>query len=345
MEQVLQCLAVSLQHRLSLQSKSEHTAKHLEECQRVLDTLQLQAGGGGGGGGAGGGPTHPHPAPSVSGVSPSRPLSPSRLDATLLSSAAASQVEGSSGGVAVPQRGGGGSHDIAGPRVLPGSPPNHRPLCHGDAVRNLAAACRAPAARVVGFLESAVLSGSTVATAELGFLLVQGGVSGNGSVQSKRKGLELLDEAVTAGLPSAMHHVAWCLLDGIGVEEDVSQGVHWLFQAAAMDYGPAMHDLGQLCEDGVAGKKSGSMERDLPSAFRWYKKAALLGFGPSQLNLAKLYLLSDNVLQRQEEALASASPLPPPGDDIRLKAMYWLRCAADEGSAEARQLLERTGVR
>jgi hypothetical protein len=213
------------------------------------------------------------------------------------------------------------------------------PLCQGDAVRNLAAACRAPHARVAGFLESAVLCGSVVAQGELGFLLVQQ------HAKDQCRGLEMLDNAVAAGLPNAMHHVAWCLLDGIGVGEDVEQGVAWLFRAGVMDYCPAMHDLGQLCEDGLLGKKTGRVERDLPAAFRWYKKAALLGFGPSQLNLAKLYLMSDNVLQQQVSGVvvdAAVGSLPPSVDDVRLKALYWLRIAADGGSAEARQLLERT---
>ena len=176
--------------------------------------------------------------------------------------------------------------------------------------------------------------------------MVDAGLAGKAASQNagERTLRELLalDQAVAAGLPSAMNHVAWCLLEGVGVDEDVEKGVMWLFRAASADYGPAMHELGQLCEDGLQAR-SGTVERDLPSAFRWYKKAAMLGFGPSQLNLAKLYMMSDSVLQQrhpggsdERSGLDSASM-----DDVRLKSLYWLKCAADGGSSEARQLLER----
>ena len=222
-----------------------------------------------------------------------------------------------------------------------------------DALQLVAEATRALPVKAVSLLEAALLvdKDCLLAKAELGFCLLYG----HGTHTNVNKALQLFDQCMACGHPGVLLTVGKCLRDGVGVPMDLQTSIQWIYKSANMGYLPAMHELGELYEEGisikevspskarggtpplVAGGNSNSSEasssslssmqtmvldKDLVQSYRWYKNAAEQGYAESQLNLAKLYMLG------------SAE-----GADVKVD--HWLRQAAKNGSLEAAGLLQR----
>lgn len=200
------------------------------------------------------------------------------------------------------------------------------------AVRYLVAACRAPLSQAVPLLERASAEGSLCASVELGVCLA----FGIGCAASPGVGLELLDSAVQVLHPGAMHAVARCLREGIGVPVDTRSSWTWLQRAAEANFVVAQHECGEVFED---GSETLHVDRSLPLSLRWYKRAAMLGYAASQLNLAKLMFVASQV---DVGSIATIDPRAVPSwQELRTKALFWLNAAASRGNPEARQLVER----
>ena len=195
--------------------------------------------------------------------------------------------------------------------------------------------------KAVMLLETAVTTHPdyVLAKAELAFCLLYG----HGTQVQIDKALQLLDECIQVGHPGAMLAVGKCLRDGVGVHNDLSAALHWVFTAANMGYLPAMHELGEMFEEGITSADSGDesttgnrqpttieLEKDLVQSYRWYRAAASRGYVDSQLNLGKLYMMSASTLESDEAAAA-----------CRDKAVFWLQQASRNGSLEATGLLRR----
>lgn len=191
-------------------------------------------------------------------------------------------------------------------------------------VRYMAAACQAPPPKAFFFLEQALEAGSRLAGTELGMCYLNGW----GTTRNVGKGLQLLDDASQDAHPGAMLAVGLCMCDGVGVPEDGRCAVVWMERAAALNYAPAHHLLGEMYEVG----EEGAVERDVVKAYTHYRAAATAGFPDSQLNLAKLYMLGSQL------------GVEPCINDAETKAMYWLQRAAASGSLEAQTLLQRHGA-
>lgn len=172
--------------------------------------------------------------------------------------------------------------------------------------------------------------------------------------------LSYLDAAVTAGHAGAMLCVGLCLRDGrAGVSRDVAAGLAWLRCAAAASYLPAMQELGETYELGVAPAVSSSAtgattgaglqvchateegEReeeggvDWGEAMRWYRQAAEAGYAAAQLNLGKLLLLAAE--QASQDASADSAAVA----HLTAEAMRWLQVCAQAGVQEAVRLQQR----
>lgn len=169
--------------------------------------------------------------------------------------------------------------------------------------------------------------------------------------------LAYLDAAVAAGHPGAMLCVGVCLRDGCGgaVTQDVPAGLAWLRCAAAAGYLPAMHELGETYEVGVAQSQVvpcatsstsavGDEEdvadcvdalMDWGEAMRWYRQAAEAGYAPAQLDLGKLLLLAAE--QGGQEATTSRGDV----DHLKAEAKRWLQACAAAGVEESVRLLKR----
>lgn len=116
-------------------------------------------------------------------------------------------------------------------------------------------------------------------------------VKGIDVVQDLPKGIDLLKEAVDAGLPEAMLELGILYMEGIGVKLDTEKAVS-LFEAAAMSNPKteisknaivrAKFHLGLCCEDGT-GKPV-----DYEQARSWYEQASEGGHAGAANNLAVL---------------------------------------------------------
>jgi TPR repeat protein len=133
--------------------------------------------------------------------------------------------------------------------------------------------------------------------------------------------------------------VARCLRDGVGVPQDLETAAVWYERAAHRGHPQAMHELGELFEDGFKTDRH-IIDKDFGMAVRWYKAAARLGLHSAQLNLGKMMLAGAMVDPAM--LLECGSTILPSLGELQLKGLYWLREAGRCGSIEARQLLERT---
>ncbi|CUE63314.1 Hypothetical protein, putative [Bodo saltans] len=199
-----------------------------------------------------------------------------------------------------------------------------------ETTRYLVAACRSPRDQAVGLLERAAAEGSGCGEVEYAIAVIQGGAD------DLEKALEILDRAVGIGHPGAMLAVSMCLRDGRGVPVDCAGAFHWLQRAAELGHVIAQHELGEVYE---LGCPEGGIETSLPLALRWYKRAAAVGYAPSALNLGKMMLMGSGV---DVGELATIDPATIPSwRELLTKSTYWLSRAAQCGSSEARQLMER----
>jgi TPR repeat protein len=78
--------------------------------------------------------------------------------------------------------------------------------------------------------------------------------------------------AANEGVAPAMHNLAWCYRDGIGVKKNKRMEAEWLLTAAYAGYAPSMFDYACLATFG-----SVTVEQDLNKAMMWIKRAAEAG--------------------------------------------------------------------
>ncbi|MBF0193323.1 MAG: sel1 repeat family protein [Magnetococcales bacterium] len=110
------------------------------------------------------------------------------------------------------------------------------------------------------------------------------------------------------GDAKAQHNLAAIYLEGLEVEQDYAQALHWHTQAAQQDYILAQHDLGTMYLEGLG------VVADIAQAFHWFSKAAERGDAKAQSNLGILYATGQGVEESVVEAakwfhLAAASGL------------------------------------
>ena len=104
--------------------------------------------------------------------------------------------------------------------------------------------------------------------------------------------------------------------NGRGVDKSIPTALSYYQKSAKKGFRDAELRIGRIYDAGQIGLK-----RDAQAAAHWFQLAAVHGVPEAQLKLGKMYLTGDGV--RKES----------------LGAKLWLRKAADQGEAEASQLL------
>lgn len=99
---------------------------------------------------------------------------------------------------------------------------------------------------------------------------------------------------------------------GIGVQQDIAEGVRWYRKAADQGLATAQFNLGCSYSDGEG------VAKDLIEAARWYRRAADQGFSKAQNNLGLCYHKGEGVAKDYGEALKWYRKAAEQGDDAGL---------------------------
>lgn len=145
---------------------------------------------------------------------------------------------------------------------------------------------------------------------------------------------QLLDHAIEAGNVGAMHFVGRCLRDGQGLPINLNAGITWIERAARTGYLPAMHEMGEMLENGVQ-RGDQELDSDWGEAMIWYHRAAERNYSRSQLNLGKLLLLASMQSVTKMECSAEERKR------LEENGKRWLNAAASAENLEALHLIER----
>jgi len=130
-------------------------------------------------------------------------------------------------------------------------------------------------------------------------------------------GLALLQKAAKENYGPALFQIASRLIKGQDFPVDLERGLKMMQEAATLGSRSAEYYLGQAYRDGIA------VPRDPERVKRYFRLCAAGGVPRCQLLLGNLLIASSG---RE-------------GD--RLQAVAWIRLAADQGLAEARDLANR----
>jgi len=144
------------------------------------------------------------------------------------------------------------------------------------------------------------------------------------------------------GAPDAQYEVGLMYANGIGVEQDIGQAVHWVSQAAKRGMAAAQYLLATRYEAGIGVAQSAHL------AMLWFSKAADQGHAKAQLRLGVLYgrshpeqavqflrAAADSGLPAAQYALANAYRRGDGLDPDLLQALVWYEAAARQGLAQA----------
>ena len=140
---------------------------------------------------------------------------------------------------------------------------------------------------------------------------------GLGTGKDPALAFEWYRKAAEAGNDLGMYHLARCYRDGIGTEVDREKTFEWIKKLAEAGNAEGMYNLGLLYQHGFG------TEEDPRQAYLWYRKAA--GTGDAD----RLYMVG----WCTENHYGTDDP-----------ALEWYREAADLGSEQAREALDRLGA-
>jgi hypothetical protein len=167
--------------------------------------------------------------------------------------------------------------------------------------------------------------------------------------------MNVLRPFADAGDPRAQNAIGEMLLAGkAGAPRNEAEAIAWFRKAAFQGFARAQVNLGFMLErnDGIAAKAAKK------EAAHWYHRAAVQGFAPGQHHLARLYATGDGLSRdlaqavfwytkaiNQHYALSQLAFGLMRRDGIGITrnpidAVRLIRQAADQGLAEARQVLE-----
>ena len=109
----------------------------------------------------------------------------------------------------------------------------------------------------------------------------------------------------------ALNNLGWMYLNGLGVKQDYTGAMFWLYQAANRGDSAAQNNLGWIYRNGLGVKQDSAM------AIFWYRKAANQKSAVAQNNLGFMYRNGLGVKQDYDMAI------------------FWYRKAAKQGLAGA----------
>ncbi len=132
-----------------------------------------------------------------------------------------------------------------------------------------------------------------------------------------KKAFVIWKPLATGGDAVAMFNIGVLYSQGLGVEQNLEEGVNWYRQSAIKGYAPAQFNLG------VAFREGKGIRQSAERASQWFRSAAEQDHRHAQYNLASLYWIGEGVEKDREEAIA------------------WFEKAAKAGDPRAQQILVR----
>ena len=183
---------------------------------------------------------------------------------------------------------------------------------------------------------------------DLGLVYFQG----KGRPVDFAKAKELFQVAADQGHAQAMVQLAGLYFNGVDGSRDEEQALSWYQKAAALGERDALYHLGLLSETGVATKL------DFSGAIHYYQQAAEKGDAKAMLALARIYQYGLGVPKDNQQAMTYYKTLAAMGNayaQYQLATFYyegidgkrmpqegkqWLQQAEDNGSQQARRLLQ-----
>jgi TonB family protein len=179
-----------------------------------------------------------------------------------------------------------------------------------------------------------------------------------GNPVRKAKAVAAIETLAKKRYAPAMYRFGMLCREGDGVERDEERAFALLQAAAEKLYGPAMYEIARMYING------GRLGRDPEKGFRMMRDAALLGSQNAQFFLGASYELGTGIEKDPEAAqrhfrlcaaggvamcrLRLAMLLIGRGERSErdyVQGLAWCELAADQGLAEARQVLEREAAR
>jgi TonB family protein len=171
---------------------------------------------------------------------------------------------------------------------------------------------------------------------------------------AKKKAIETLDQLAKQNFPPAMYVLGKLLEAGDGIARDPERADLLIRKAADKRHGPALFDAGlAYCE----GKR---MPKDAEKGMRMIRDASMLGSYAAQFYLGNYYEQGPDAsrdLDRARRAFRMCAAtghadcqlrlaklllnLPQRRDRDFVEAFAWLKVAADQGQAEAQDLVEK----
>ncbi|BCA94207.1 enhanced entry protein EnhC [Legionella antarctica] len=176
---------------------------------------------------------------------------------------------------------------------------------------------------------------------------------GKGVPVDYTKAKSLFIEAANKGVDEAMNQLGGMYFYGLGEERNEQQALAWYKKAAALGNGNALYSLGLLSETGVATKL------DFPDALKYYQQASDQGNEKAMLALARMYhyglgvekdnKMSASIYQKlanrqnayAQYQLGTYYLEGTTGESLPEKAKQLLKEASENGSPQARQILQR----
>jgi TPR repeat protein len=126
---------------------------------------------------------------------------------------------------------------------------------------------------------------------------------------------DLFRRSAEQGYADAQYWLGQLLIGGLGLPEDLPQGVSWTRKAAEQGHADAQYALANALYQG------GGVSQDFGQAAVWFRKAAVQGVADAQRMLGSMHLLGKGVLQDYAESAK------------------WLLKAAEQDNAKAQALL------
>ncbi len=163
------------------------------------------------------------------------------------------------------------------------------------------------------------------------------------------KTLNELQINATNGNADAQNKLGVLYSQGKELPEDFIEAFKWFHRSAEQRYAKGEYNLAQSYRLGKG------IPRSYETAMQWYRAAANQGYAPAQTAIGTMYSAGTGRVKDQDEAIrwfrmaAEQGYIPA---EIKLGAVYgmdqnmaeaskWLQKAADQGSEEARDMLDR----
>jgi TPR repeat protein len=166
--------------------------------------------------------------------------------------------------------------------------------------------------------ESAVNADYSAAKVNLGMLL--------GRLGDTETEFKMYSEAAKTGNTLAAYNLGVAYRDGLGVEPDPKQSLHWFEAAAAAGDDTAAFNIGAIYDEGVMVPEDNQM------AIAWYDVAAKRGNKDAMINLGIMYEAGEGIKANPEAAVELYAQAATLGDNFGAEKLKEL---ADKGVTPA----------